>query len=76
MSASTIAAAGGVLALPIPEPTKLPLGADCVHQRGMGGGGNATGAEERHRQPTALGNIVNDVERNLVVLPGGAGELL
>ena len=63
--ASTIAFARplGVLGLEDAGADEVALGAELHRQRGVGGGRDAAGAEERHRQPAALGDVADDLER-------------
>src|SRR5512132_4248362 len=67
--------AGGILALEDPGADEVALGAELHHQRGIGRGGDPARAEERDRQPAALGDVLSHVERRPVLLRG-AGELL
>ena len=75
--ASTIARArrSGSSDLKIPEPTKLPSAPSCIISAASAGVAMPAGAEERDRQPAALRDLADDVERGAVLL-GGAGELL
>ena len=77
MVASTIARArrARVLALEDPRADEVALGAELHHQRRVGGGRDAPGAEQRHGEPAALGDVAHDVERRAVLLRRG-GELL
>ena len=68
-------AALGIGALEDPRADEVALGAELHHQRRVGGGGDATGAEHRHRQASLGGDLVDDFERRLVLL-GGRGKLL
>ena len=74
--ASTIArrVRSGSEDLKMPEPTKFALGAQLHHQRGVGGGGDAAGAEQDDGQPAALGDVADQLERRLQFL-GGGGQL-
>ena len=68
-------AALGVLGLEDPRADEVALGAELHHQRGVGGGRDPAGAEERDGQPAALGDLADDLERSPVLLRG-ARELL
>ena len=75
--ASTIARArpSRVLGLEDPGAHEVALGPQLHHQRGVGRGGDAAGAEQRHRKPAAPGDVLDHIQRSLMLLRG-AGELL
>ena len=54
---------------------EVALGAELHRQRRVGGGGDAAGAEQRHRQPAGAATSLDDLERRLQLL-GLGRELL
>ena len=65
--ASTIALArrAGSSDLKMPEPTNTRLGAELHGEGGVGRGGQATGAEERHGQLAGVGQLLHEPDRRL-----------
>ena len=53
----------GVLGLEDPRADEVALGAELHRQRRVGRRGDAAGAEQRHREPAALGDLADDLER-------------
>ena len=58
----------------MPEPTNTRLRAELHHERGVGRGRDAAGAEQRDRQRAGLGDAADEVVRGLELL-GGAEQL-
>src|SRR5258707_5839962 len=54
---------------------EVALGAELHHQRRVGGGGDTAGAKERHRQAAGTRDLLDDLERRLMLF-GGGGQLL
>jgi hypothetical protein len=59
---------GGVVALEDARADEHGLGAELHGERGVGRGGDATGAEQRHRQPAGLGISCTRRQRGLQLL--------
>ena len=68
--ASTIARARrcGIGGLEDPRAHEVALGAELHHQRGVGRGGDAAGAEQHDGQPALLGHVAHQLERRLELL--------
>src|SRR4051794_4737247 len=64
-----------VLGLEDAGPDEVALGAELHDERRVGRRGDASGAEQRHRQPTRLGDLANDLHRGSELL-GLGSELL
>ena len=71
--ASTIARARalGVGRLEDARAHEVALGTELHHQRGVGRGGDAAGAEEDHGQPALPGHLAHQLERSLELLGRG-----
>ena len=57
-----------VVALEDARPDEHGLGTELHRQRGVGRGGDAAGAEQRHRQPAGLGDLLHERQRRLQLL--------
>ena len=68
--ASTIARArrSGSSRLEDPRADEVALGAELHHQRRVGRRRDPAGAEQRHRQPAALGDLADELERRAQLL--------
>src|SRR3954470_15980659 len=64
----------GILGLEDAGADEVALGAELHHQRGVGRGRDAAGAEQDDRQLAGLGHAAHEVEWRLQLL-GGGGEL-
>ena len=61
----------GILGLENPRANEVALGAELHRQRRIGGGCDATSAEERHWEPARAGDLLDDVDRGAQILGGG-----
>ena len=59
-STMALARARGVVALEDARADEHRLGAELHHERGVGRGGDAAGAEQRHRQLAGLGDLLHE----------------
>src|SRR5690606_27160678 len=57
--------AGRIVRLEDPRADEDGLGAELHHERSVGGGGDATGAEQRDGQLAGLGDLLNERQRGL-----------